>query len=124
MAIYRLPSQACRFEGARPLGSVPADAEIIRQESTHLGFCDASGLGAGVVRLDLARTGQNLVWPLPWHLDAVTSLVSSTNPQGKITNSDIDLAALILQEATLPEAVPKDHMAAPHSGSDNTPTVS
>ena len=37
-------------------------AEIIRQEPTHLGFCDASELGAGGVWLDPARTGQNLVW--------------------------------------------------------------
>ena len=41
-------------------------AEIVRQEPTHLGFCDASGLGAGGVWLDPARTGQHLVWRLPW----------------------------------------------------------
>ena len=41
-----------------------------------------------------------------------------------ITNSDIKLAILILQEATLLEAVPKARMATPCSGSDNTPTVS
>ena len=50
--------------------------------------------------------------------------VSSTNPQGTITNSDPNLATLVLQEANLLEAAPKDRMAAPPSGSDNTPTVS
>ena len=36
-------------------------AEIIRRSPTHIGLCDASGLGVGGVWLDLARTGQNLV---------------------------------------------------------------
>ena len=83
-----------------------------------------SGLGAGGVWLDPDRTGQNLVWRLPWPPDIVANLVSSTNPQGMITNSDIELAALVLQEATLLKAVPKASMVAPRSGSDNTPTVS
>ena len=47
-----------------------------------------------------------------------------TNPKGTITNSDLELAALVLQEANLLGAVPKASMAAPRSGSDNTPTVS
>ena len=88
-------------------------AEIVRQDPTHLGFCDTSGLGAGGVWLDPDRTGQNLVWRLPWSPDIVANLVSSTNHQGKITNSDIELAALVLQEATLLEAVPKASVAAP-----------
>ena len=39
-------------------------------------------------------------------------------------NSDLELAALILHEATLLAAVPEARLAAPRSGSDNTPTVS
>ena len=74
--------------------------------------------------LDSARKVQNLVWRLPWPPDIVDNLVSSTNPQGKITSFDLELAALLLQEATLLEAVPKAYMAAPRSGSDNTRTFS
>ena len=99
-------------------------AEIARWEPTHLGFCDASGIGAGGVWLDLARIGQNLVCRLPWPPDSVATLVSLINPQGKITNSDLELAALNLQEATLIKTVPKASMAAPRSGSGNTPAVS
>ena len=99
-------------------------AEIVHREPTHLGFCDTSGLGAGGVWLDPVRTGQNLVWRLPWPPNIADNLISGTNPQGKITNYDLELAALVLQEATLLEAVPKASMAAPRSGSDNTPTVS
>ena len=66
----------------------------------------------------------HLVWRLPWPPEIVDNLISSTNPQGKITNSDLELAALVLQEASLLKAVPKASMAAPRSGSDNTQTVS
>ena len=45
-------------------------------------------------------------------------------PNGPITNSDLELAALILQEVTLLKAVHKACMDAPRSGSDNTTTVS
>ena len=72
--------------------------------------------------LDPASKGQNLVWRLPWPPDIVASLVSPTNPQGTITNSDIELAALVLQEATFLKAVPNASMAALRSGSDNTPS--
>ena len=99
-------------------------ADIVHQEPTHLGFCDASGLRVGGVWLDPARTGNNLVWRLPWPPDIAENLLLSTNPQGKITNSDLELAALVLQEATLLQAVPKASMTAPRSGSDNTRTVS
>ena len=51
-------------------------------------------------------------------------MVSSTNLQGKITNSNLKLADLVLKEATLLEAVHKARTAALRSGSDNTPTVS
>ena len=96
----------------------------IRREPTHLGFCDASGLVVGGVWLDPARTGCNLVWRHPWPPDIIAHLVSSANPQGTITNSDLEIAALILQEATLLEEVSKARMAAPRLGSDNTPTIS
>ena len=74
--------------------------------------------------LDLARTVHDLVWKHPWPLDIIAYLVSSTNPQDTITNSDIKLAALFLQEATLLEAFPKARMVALRSVSDNMPTVS
>ena len=98
--------------------------EIIRHELTHLGFCNTYELGAGGVWLDPAGMGQSRVWRDPWPADVTLGLVSQTNPHGAITNSDLYLAALVIQEATLLEEVPKACMAAPRSGSDNTPTFS
>ena len=39
--------------------------EIVRREPTHLGFCDASGLGARGVWLDPSNSGKDLVWRPP-----------------------------------------------------------
>ena len=41
-----------------------------------------------------------------------------------MTNSNLDLSALILHKANLLEACPEVNMATPCSGSDKTPTVS
>ena len=46
------------------------------------------------------------------------------NREGTITNSDLELDALVLHKANLLAAVPEARLAAPRSGSDNTPTVS
>ena len=99
-------------------------AEIVCCKPTHLGFCNTSGLGAGVVWLDPPCLGKYLVLCHPWPADIITNLVSSTKREGTTTNSDLELAALILHKATLISAVPDARLAAPRSGSDNTLTVS
>ena len=50
-------------------------------------------------------------------------MVSSTNPEGKLTNSDLDLAALVLHEVTHLTAVPKAHLSSPRSRSGNITTI-
>ena len=64
-------------------------AEIICHEPTHIGFCDTSGIAVGVVWLDPARMGHNLIWWHTWPVDVISELVFSTNPHGTITNSDL-----------------------------------
>ena len=64
--------------------------------------------------LDPARSGQNLVWRQLCPPDIIAYLFFSTNMEEKITNSNLELAALILHEATLLAA----------SRTDNIPTVS
>ena len=61
--------------------------------------------------------------PPPLLADIIVNLVSSTIRERKITNSDLELAALILHEAILSTAVPDARLAAPFSGSNNPPAV-
>ena len=98
--------------------------EIVCRKPTHLGFCNASGLGSRGVWLDPSCSEKYLVWRHLWPADIVANLVSSKNRESTITNYDLELAALILHKATLLLAVPGARLAAPRSGSDNTTAVS
>ena len=99
-------------------------AEIVHRVATDMGYTDASGQGAGGVWLTPNSDGISYVWRLQWPNDIVEDLVSFKNPSGRITNSDLELAALVLQEATFPSISDQPAWRSPTSGSDNTPTVS
>ena len=64
------------------------------------------------------------MWRHPWPPNIINSLISDRNSEGTLTNSDLELAALVLHEDTLLETYPEATMAAPQSGSDNTPNIS
>ena len=53
----------------------------------------------------------------------MAELFSYDNPQGRITNSDLELAALVLQEATFNFVITNPAWRALFTGSDNTPTI-
>ena len=71
--------------------------------------------------LDPSHSGKDIAWRHPWPEDIITNIVSSTNREGEMTNSDSDL---VLHEAILLSAESEARMAAPIYGSDNTLTVS
>ena len=98
-------------------------AEIVQRLPTDLGYTDASGIGGGGVWLNPNADGIHHVWRLKWPADIQADLVSFTNPAGRITNSDLELAALVLHESTFPTVCKSAAWRAPLTGSDNTPTV-
>ena len=71
-------------------------AEVVQRLPTELGFCDASGMGAGGVWIDPDGTGGNFVGQVQWPADIVSYLVTWENPARGITNSYLELAALVL----------------------------
>ena len=64
------------------------------------------------------------MWHHPWLTDIIAYLVSVTNPGRTLTKSNLDLAALILNEDNFLEVCPDAKMDVPRSVSDNKPTVS
>ena len=98
-------------------------AEIVQRLATDVGYTDASGLGCGGVLIDPDEDGIYYVWRLPWPEDIKADLVSSENTQGQITNSDIELTALVLQEAKFTFVGTNLTWQAPFAGSNNTPPV-
>ena len=79
-------------------------AEVIPLNPCAIGFHDASSFGAGGVwfanpelqpRAGTAPS-QPLLWRIAWPSDITNSIVSSSNPHGSITNSDLELAGGLL----------------------------
>ena len=62
---------------------------IVCQGPTHLWFCYASGIGAGVVWLDPSISGLSIMWRQPWLTNIIATFFSDKNPGGKLTNSTL-----------------------------------
>jgi hypothetical protein len=63
----------------------------------YIGYCDASAFGAVGVwfsgQCPLPETG----WRLQWPADITAAVISESNPTGTLTNSDLEMAAVVLQ---------------------------
>jgi hypothetical protein len=110
----------------RNLASRPTHVNELVQadEPDYIGYCDASGFGAGGVWFGGRETMEPIVWRVQWPKDITEALVSDSNPHGTITNSDLEMAGVLLQEAVL-EAELGSTMVGKHFviGSDNSPAV-
>jgi len=71
--------------------------ELVFQDIADVGNMDTSGIGAGGVWMSTTYDYPNTVWRLEWPEDICCKVVSEKNPKGSITNSDLEMAAIILQ---------------------------
>jgi hypothetical protein len=78
-------------------------AELVPLLASAMGHHDASGRGAGGVWFPSThicpRSGYGhkpVLWRLRWPPDIINKLVTSTNPNGTISNSDLELAGALL----------------------------
>lgn len=97
--------------------------ELIPAEPNYVGYCDASKLGAGGVWMSGNKSLPPTVWRLEFPPEIQARVVMFSNPQGNITNSDLEMAGLLGQFLVLEHIAPMQfaHAAA---WCDNTPTVS
>lgn len=99
-------------------------SEIVPDHPVALGPHDASGLGMGGAWLP-ATTNTNippLVWRAPFPQWVRDDLVSFKNPHGTITNSDLELAGLLVHQDVLAQTVNVAGRTLAPLG-DNTPTT-
>ncbi len=91
-------------------------SELVEYEPDVAGTCDASSAGAGGMWIGYGI--QPSAWRLEWPADVVELC-----KKGKLTNSDLEMAAVLLQYLVAEQLRPLDqcHTA---TWSDNTPTVS
>ena len=105
------------------MGSRPTFfAEIVQRLATDVSYTYALGLWCGGVWIDPNEDGAYYVWRLTWLEDIRSDLVSTDNPHGRITNSDLELAAMVLQEVTFTFVSANLEWRSPFTGSNNTPT--
>ena len=100
-------------------------AELVPSEPPDiLGACDASGAGMGGVFffVDAQAQPQAALWRARFPSKVQQRLVSIENPQGDITNSDLELAGSIAQQDVVAQHVDVRERTV-HTLSDNTPTV-
>ena len=65
-----------------------------------------------------------LIWRVQWPKDITNSVISESNPKGTITNSDLEMAGVVLQEAVLGAHLgPAMRGAQVAIGCDNSPAV-
>ena len=81
---------------ALDLGSRPTRlGEVVPDIPVAIGAADASGAGMGGVWLSADTAFQPIVWRATFPPLIQSDLVSTTNPHGRITNSDLELAGQI-----------------------------
>jgi hypothetical protein len=109
----------------RELASRPTHvSELVQKELNYIGYCDASAFGAGGVWFGGTQRLRPIVWRIQWPADVTTSVVSSTNPTGQITNSDLEMAGVLLHTAVLETAIGRAMVGAQFAiGCDNSPAV-
>jgi hypothetical protein len=99
--------------------------ELTQQPLHYTGYCDASAFGAGGVWFGAGAPLSPIVWRVQWPKDITDDVVSDSNPNGRITNSDLELAGVLLQDAVLEAKLGTAAMAGIQTaiGSDNSAAV-
>ncbi len=109
----------------RLLGSQPTHVrELVVDMPQYAGYHDAAAGGSGRVWFLLGHKMPPLVWRLPFLHDVSDEVVSFDNPGGRLTNSDLKLAAEVLGIGVILSEAPVIKQEPLGTLCDNTPTVS
>ena len=90
----------------------------------YVGYVDACGTGAGGVWIGGSRKLPQIVWRVKFPKDIKANLVSASNRSGKITNSDLEMAGVLMAWLVLEQVAPTS-LQYTNIGlfCDNTPSV-
>ena len=97
--------------------------ELVLDDPHHAGYHDAAAEGAGGVWFSLCDDTPPVVWREAFPDDIAREVVSVETPNGRLTNSDLELAAEVLAVGVALERMNSKHTPL-GTLCDNTPTVS
>ena len=89
-----------------------------------VGICDASKHGVGGIIVGELRAAPPTVFRIEWPAEVQDALVSESNPNGTISNSDLECAGLVLVWLLLEATTEPLQAARVALYSDNSPSVS
>ena len=73
--------------------------ELVPGVDLHVGACDAAKSGRGGVWF--TDDGQAIVWREPYSQEVQREVISDSNMNGKLTNSDLELEGTVLHQMLL-----------------------
>ena len=98
--------------------------ELVPDMPHYVGYHDAAAAGAGGVWFSLTNNMPPFIWRSAFPPDIESEVVSDDNPDGRLTNSDLKLAAEVLAVGVLLATAPEVKHIPLGTLCDNTPTVS
>ncbi len=98
--------------------------ELVPDMPHYVGYHDAAATGAGGVWFSLTNDMPPFVWRPAFPPDIESEVVSDDNPDGRLTNSDLELAAEVLAVGVMLAIAPEVKHIPLGTLCDNTPTVS
>ena len=112
----------CRTFLRETVSSPTKCRNLVTSWPDFVGITDASGHGLGGVIIGEGRAVPPVVFRLQWPQDISDNIISEANPEGTLTNSDLEMAGLLMLWLVMEEVceVTNAHVAL---FSDNSPTV-
>jgi hypothetical protein len=89
----------------------------------YVAFCDVSAFGAGGVWFSGTKPLHPAVWRVEFPPDITSQVISDSNPNGVLTNSDLELAGVLLHYLALEQIAGDLQHIRVAIGCDNTPAV-
>ena len=113
----------CRILLRESIAAPTRCKELVSEWPDFVGIVDASGQGVGGIIVSERAECVPTVFRMEWPDDVKKDIKSESNPEGRITNSDLEMAGLLLLWLVMEEVC--GPMAEKHAAlfSDNSPTV-
>jgi hypothetical protein len=119
----RLALCECRTFLRESVGNPTKCSRLITKWPDYIGVKDASSHGVGGIIIGENKAMCPTVFRLQWPDDITAAIISTANPSGTITNSDLEMAGLLLLWLIMEDTCPQ--LSGSHVAlfSDNSPTV-
>jgi hypothetical protein len=113
----------CRTFLLESRGSPTKCRNLVQGWPDYVGITDASGHGVGGCIVGETAPVPPTVFRYQWPTDISNDIVTNDNPSGRITNSDLEMAGLLMLWLVMEDVCPTVSDAHVALFSDNSPTV-